>query len=352
MMQLNFNNVFLLSLILFSTVALSYFLTPLIIKLYQKKGWDKPHENLIQKVKNTHRQTVPRGGGIVIFLTILVAGLIFIPWKIELWAILAGALIIAVVGVLDDIIDLNPFCRLFLNILVAILVIMAGIRIEYVTNPFGEGVIDLDQSTALMSFLTIFYIVALMNITNWSKGVDGQLPGVVVIAAIFIGILSLRLTQTIELSTMLSFMTAGSFLGFLFWNFYPQKIMPGYGGGALAGYLLAVLSMMAGAKIATLFMVLALPIADATFTIARRLIAGKSIFLGDRGHLHHKLLDKLGWGRRRIALFYWLVTLMMGVLALILPTWGKIITFLLVCILVFWFLIAIKIKSLTKTRLF
>jgi hypothetical protein len=74
-------------------------------------------------------------------------------------------------------------------------------------------------------------------------------------------------------------------------------------------------------------------------------LAGKSIFLGDRGHLHHKLLDKMGWGRRRIAIFYSLTTLGMGVLALVLPTWGKIMAFGVVVVLVFYFLIQVKLQK-------
>ena len=124
--------------------------------------------------------------------------------------------------------------------------------------------------------------------------------------------------------------------------------MPGYGGGSLGGFLLGILSVLSGAKLATLFMVLALPISDAIFTILRRLLAGKSPFWGDRGHLHHKLLDQFGWGRRRIAVFYWSVTLIMGVLALVLPTQGKIIAFAIVLILTFVFLIRAKVLSLKE----
>jgi len=131
----------------------------------------------------------------------------------------------------------------------------------------------------------------------------------------------------------------------LIWNFYPQKIMPGYGAGSLAGYFLAVLAILSGAKLATTLMVLAIPTADAIFTIARRLKAGKSPFWGDRGHLHHKLMDVLGWGRRRIAVFYWLSSLSLGVLSLYLPTMGKIITIGITTSLVFIFLIWAKQKQ-------
>jgi len=112
------------------------------------------------------------------------------------------------------------------------------------------------------------------------------------------------------------------------WNFYPQKIMPGYGGGALAGYFLAVLAILAGAKVGGAMVVLGVPMIDAVYSIIRRILSGKSPVWGDRGHLHHKLMD-LGWGKRRIAVFYWLITGVLGYLALQLNSRGKAYTILL-----------------------
>lgn len=332
----------------FSLAAiLTAVITPLIIKFYKKLGWNKEHSGTIQKFKNTHLRNVPRGGGLAIFLGLLATLSFLFPWTFQVQMIVLGAFLLTVIGVLDDIFDLSPWIRLVVNLLASASVIYAGITINFVTNPLAPGVLHLDKWLWLPAILTFIYLTFLINITNWAKGVDGQMPGMIVLAAVFIGFLSFRLTgQQIEETTLLSFITAGTFLGFLIWNFYPQKIMPGYGGGSLGGYLLGVLSILSGAKLATLFMVLALPISDAIFTILRRLIAKKSPFWGDRGHLHHKLLDQFGWGRRRIAVFYWLVTLIMGVLALILPTQGKIVAFIVVLILTFIFLIRAKILSL------
>lgn len=337
----------------------SFFITPLIIRIYKKNNWlDKPEKD--SHVKKTHTKAVPRGGGLVIFFGVLVATSIFLKFDYQLVAILIGALILTIVGTLDDIYDLHPGFRIMSGLLAGLIVVGSGIGIAYITNPFGPGVIHLDQPQihfnflgsqrsiwALADLLALVFILWNMNIVNWSKGVDGQMPGFVSIALIFVGILSTRfIDDPAQFNTAyLSFIVSGTFAGFLIWNWYPQKIMPGYGAGSLAGYFLAILAILSGAKIATVFMVLGLPTADAIFTIMRRIIAGKSPLWGDRGHMHHKLLDVLKWGRRRIAVFYWLSSFLLGVLSLYLNTAGKLATMLVVLILVFSFLIWAKITT-------
>ncbi|NCO12396.1 MAG: hypothetical protein COZ34_02820 [Candidatus Pacebacteria bacterium CG_4_10_14_3_um_filter_34_15] len=342
----------------------SFLITPLVIKIYKKNKWlDNPNE--FKHAKKTHFKAVPRGGGLVIFFGILIATSIFLKFDYHLIAILSGALLLTVVGTLDDIYDIHPVFRLIAGLVAALIVVGSGIGIAYVTNPFGPGVIHLDQPQISFNFLgstrsiwvladifALVFIVWNMNIVNWSKGVDGQMPGFVSIALIFIGILSTRfLDDPTQFNTaFLSFIVSGTFAGLLVWNWYPQKILPGYGAGSLAGYFLSILAILSGAKIATVFMVLGLPTADAIFTIMRRIIAGKSPLWGDRGHLHHKMLDVLKWGRRRIAIFYWLSSFLLGILSLYLNTSGKLITMLVVLFLVFSFLIWAKFTTLKSER--
>ncbi len=331
------------------TGLIAFFLTPIIIKWYKKHNWlDDPKHN--QHVKTTHANAVPRGGGLVIFLSVFLACLIFLQFDKYLIAILSAAFILTVVGFLDDLYNLNPFLRFGVNILAALIVISAGIGIAYVTNPFGTGVIHLNQPQiainlfgkthtiwVLADIFALIFIIWNMNAINWAKGFDGQLPSFVGAALIFIGLLSEKFIDdpTSFHTGQLSFIVAGAFLGFLIWNWYPQKIMPGYGAGSLAGFFLSVLSILSGAKVATTLMVLALPTADGIFTITRRILAGKSPFWGDRGHLHHKLMDVFGWGRRRIAIFYLTFSILMGSLSLLLNTTGKIIAIISSITLVF-----------------
>ena len=183
--------------------------------------------------------------------------------------------------------------------------------------------------------MALVWIVGTMNFVNWSKGLDGQLPGIVVVAGIVIGLLSLRFVDDITQWPVMvvAFILAGAYLGFLLFNFYPQKIMPGYGGGTLAGYFLAVLAILSGAKVATAILVLGVPMLDAIYSIIRRVLSGKSPVWGDRGHLHHKLMD-LGWGKRRIAVFYWLMSAILGLLALKLNSQYKLYTMVLLAVII------------------
>ena len=167
-----------------------------------------------------------------------------------------------------------------------------------------------------------------MNIVNMgAKGVDGQLSGVTVIAALTIAFLSLRFSADIAQwpVIILAAITAGAYLGFLPWHIFPQKIMPGYGGSTLAGYLLAVLSILSTTKVGALMVVLGIPLIDTGYTIIRRIISGKSPVWGDRGHLHHRLLDA-GLSKRQVSYFYWGVTAILGFLALNLNTTTKLYT--------------------------
>jgi UDP-GlcNAc:undecaprenyl-phosphate GlcNAc-1-phosphate transferase len=309
---------------------------------------------------HTHTGIVPRGGGVPIYLSLLLTSFIFLPFnKIVFGILLAGSLLV-LIGLVDDYLDVSPYFRFVANILISGLVIAFGIGIPYISNPFG-GVIHLDQWQLTINFfgrhdilyvadlLAILWLTWCMNMVNWSKGVDGQLPGFVAITAIFLGIISQRFTAhdiSVQTVTILSFIVAGSYLGFLPFNFYPQKIMPGYGGGALAGFMLGILSILSFGKLGTLILVLAVPMIDAIYTMMRRIKNHRSPFKADWGHFHHKLLE-IGWGKRKIALFYWSISFILGLLSLVLKGVEKLIAFILVgiCLLTIIFFIELIKKE-------
>ncbi|MBU0998274.1 undecaprenyl/decaprenyl-phosphate alpha-N-acetylglucosaminyl 1-phosphate transferase [Patescibacteria group bacterium] len=288
------------------------------------------------------------------------------PLDKHLIGILIGATIIVIMGILDDKYNLNPYLRIGIGFIAAAAPIISGIGISYISSPTG-GIIDLsnpkinflffgeERSIWLLSDLfALFWIVFMMNILNMgAKGVDGQLSGVAAIAAITIALLSLKFSADITqwpIITLAS-ITAGAFIGFLPWHFYPQKIMPSYGGATLAGYLLAVLSILSTTKVGTLVVVLSVPLIDTGYTILRRVLSGKSPVWGDRGHLHHRLLD-LGWGKRRVAIFYWAITAILGILSLYLNTRSKLYTIIGIVILlggiILWLTYRPKLTNLKK----
>jgi len=325
---------------------LAFLITPLIIKLAYKIGIvDNPKKNKHPKVIHTY--PTPRGGGIAIYLAIIISILVFLPIDKHVIGILVGASVIVIMGYLDDKYNLNPYLRIVIGFVAALAPIISGIGISYISNPLG-GIIDLsnprinffllgeERSLWLLSDLfALFWIVFMMNILNMgAKGVDGQLSGVVAISSITIALLSLKYSADITQwpIIILASISAGAFLGFLPWHFYPQKIMPSYGGATLAGYLLAVLSILSTTKVGTLIVVLSVPLIDTGYTILRRILSGKSPVWGDRGHLHHRLLD-LGWGKKKVAIFYWIITALLGILSLYLNTKSKIYTIIGIVIL-------------------
>jgi UDP-GlcNAc:undecaprenyl-phosphate GlcNAc-1-phosphate transferase len=140
---------------------------------------------------------------------------------------------------------------------------------------------------------------------------------------------------------ILSGAVAGAYLGFLPFNFYPQTIMPGYSGKSLAGLLLAVLSILSGAKIATVVLLLGIPVIDAVFVIIKRLVKGRFPLTGGPDHLHHQLL-KSGWSRPQIAIFYWLISLILGLISLFLNSQQKLYFFIGIIGIFIWFLLKVS----------
>lgn len=311
---------------------------------------------------HTHKGIIPRAGGLPIYIAILLTTLMFLPLNKIIIGILLSSFLLLVLGLLDDHGDISPYWRFFGNLLISGVVISFGLGIPYISNPFG-GVIRLDTWQipinffgthtiwVLADFLAIIWLTWTTNMVNWSKGVDGQLPGFVAITALFLGFLSQRFTVhdiSVQSVTIFSFIVAGSYLGFLPFNFYPQKIMPGYGGGALAGFLLGILSILSFGKIGTAVLVLSVPMIDAIYTILRRLKQRKSIFKADWGHFHHRLLE-IGWGKRRIAVFYWLISLILGISSLFLQGIEKLIAFgTIALVLIFFILIINRMKKTVK----
>jgi UDP-GlcNAc:undecaprenyl-phosphate GlcNAc-1-phosphate transferase len=325
--------------ILAVAALIAFAATPLVIKLAWKFDFiDDPRRHKHPKV--IHTQPTPRGGGLAIYLAILTATLLFLPLDKHLIGILAGATTLLVMGLMDDKFDISPYPRILVQFLAAAMPIAAGIGVAFLSSPVG-GIVDLSQPRinfyllgemrsiwVLSDLFALFWIVTIINFLNMgAKGVDGQLPGIVAIAALVIAFQSLKFSADITQwpVTVLALITAGAFLGFLPWNIYPQKIMPSFSGSNIGGFMLAVLAILSTTKVGTLTLVLGVPLIDTGYVVIKRILSGKSPFWGDRGHLHHRLLDA-GLSKAQVAALYWLFTGVLGVLALNLNTASKFYT--------------------------
>lgn len=336
------------------SALISFFFTIPTIFLVKKLGLVTDKRKRFHPA-HTHKGVIPRGGGIPLFLALCITTLLFVPLNKIIVGILISSFILVLLGLLDDYIDLSPYLRFFLNLWISAIVVGFGLGIPYISNPLG-GVIRLDEWKIVFDLfgkhsvlvfadiVAILWLTWIMNMVNWSKGVDGQLPGFVGITAFFLGLLAQRFTAhdiSVQHVSLFSFIVAGAFLGFLPFNFYPQRIMPGYGGGALAGFLLGILSILSFGKVGTAVLILSIPMIDAVYTIIRRIKKKQSPFKADWGHFHHRLLE-LGWGKRRIALFYWIVSIMLGIAALFLRGFEKLLAFLTIAIILLFFMVIIQ----------
>lgn len=313
---------------------------PVTIKLAFKFGLlDDP--SIRPHPAHTQTRIVPRAGGLAIYLGVVIASLILLPKDRIYLGIIIGITILLVLGLVDDKLkSFNPYLRLILLFLASLVVVFLGINVPFVTNPFAHlhifgqlsilPVIYLNKPFftlfLLSDVIAFFWIVTITQIINWSKGVDGQMPGIALVASLTLGLFSLKLFNQGDLSQLniakLAFIVSGSSFGFLIFNWYPAKIFPGFSGSTILAFMLATLSILSGAKLATAMLVLGVPSADFIYTLIRRILSGRSPVWGDRGHLHHRLLD-LGWSHQKISLFYILGSAMLGVLALLIDIQSK-----------------------------
>jgi UDP-GlcNAc:undecaprenyl-phosphate/decaprenyl-phosphate GlcNAc-1-phosphate transferase len=225
-----------------------------------------------------------------------------------------GIVIVAIVGLIDDVKELKPLPLFAMQFAVALIAMASGVIINEVASPIDGSPIELPLFIAVA--FTLFWIVGMMNTVNFLDGLDGLVGGVTVISGAVLFTHNYILTQY-SLS-LLALALIGATLGFLVFNFPPARIFLGSGAYVL-GFALAVLAIIGGTKAATALLVLAFPILDVAWQIVSRLREGKSPFAADRGHLHIRLYDS-GFSKRAIVLIYYVLTAVFGVLALALPS--------------------------------
>jgi UDP-GlcNAc:undecaprenyl-phosphate/decaprenyl-phosphate GlcNAc-1-phosphate transferase len=266
--------------------------------------------------RGLHQFPTPRLGGLAILAAVIASGLVFLPRSGETDAILIGAAVIALVGAADDLLELSADFKLVGQILAAVIPVASGVRVENLTLPF-IGPVHLGQPLSYV--LTVIGIVALMNVLNFIDGVDGLAAGVCTIGAATFAAIALSLDRTA--AGVLAMIVAGASLGYLRHGFAPASIFLGDTGSNLLGYLLGVVvvqgALKTNAVVALAFplVVLAVPILDSSFVIAKRIKYGQPIYQADRWHFHHRFAN-IGFSARRTTLYLYGWTMTLAALAL------------------------------------
>jgi UDP-GlcNAc:undecaprenyl-phosphate GlcNAc-1-phosphate transferase len=285
--------------------------TPLTARLAVRVGAiDLPRD------RDLHEAPVPRLGGLAILAGILVAALIFMPFDAQTRGILAGALVAGIVGSIDDLYDLPPAAKLAGQVAAAAIPVAAGVRVETFTLPF-LGAVDLSATGG--GILTGLAMVAVMNVVNFTDGVDGLAAGVCTISAATFAVIALSLDRVD--AGILAAITAGAALGFLWHNFHPASVFMGDAGSNLLGLMLACIAVQGVLKTAAVvalvfpLVVLAVPILDTAFVVAKRFKYRRPAWEADTEHFHHRMA-RIGFSQRRTVIYLYLWTMSLAALAL------------------------------------
>jgi UDP-GlcNAc:undecaprenyl-phosphate/decaprenyl-phosphate GlcNAc-1-phosphate transferase len=292
--------------------AVALALTPVAARLAVRVGAvAHPRE------RDLHDAPMPRLGGLAILAAFLLAGAIFLPGTQETRGILAGAAAITLVGAIDDVLPggLNPVFKLLGQFAAAAIPVACHVYVENITLPFVDP-LDLG---AWGYALTLLGMVAVMNVVNFTDGVDGLAAGVCAIAAATFAVIALSLDR--DAAGILAAATAGAAVGFLRHNFHPASVFMGDSGSNLLGLLLACIAIQGVLKTAAVvalffpLVILAVPAADATFVVAKRIKYRRPVYSADRWHFHHRFAN-IGFSQRRTVLYLYAWTLSLAALAL------------------------------------
>lgn len=316
-----FNDITVLEILICFAISfiVSFGATPFVMKLaYRINALDIPDGG-----RHIHKKTTPLIGGLGIFSGFFISILIFAKYTdsvLALAGILAGAVMIVVMGIYDDARDMTAKVKLLIQIVAASLVVFCGVTVDYISVPSfiaHGGIYNLNW---IKYPITIFWIVAVTNAVNLIDGLDGLAAGVSSIATFSLFFISV-IQDNVE-AAVLSAALAGSCLGFLPFNMNPAKIFMGDTGSQFLGYMLAIISVLGLSKGVVIisflvpFAILGLPLFDTTVAILRRISQGKPIMSADRGHLHHQLMDK-GFSQKQTVAILYVISILFSLIAVL-----------------------------------
>lgn len=322
-----------------TTLAVTPFIKKLAIKL---KCVDMPDNN-----RKKHERTTASMGGLAIFIGAAVGFLYLQPENPQMTAIIIGAIIMLLTGILDDIIGLKPLYKLIGQTSAALVVALSGVVIEKLTIPFF-GTVYLE---GIGIIITIFWIVAASNAINLIDGLDGLAAGVSGIALSSILVLAIIDYRIVVIS--LCIILIGSCVGFLYHNFYPAKIFMGDTGALFLGYSIAVISMLGLFKNVALFsfiipiMVIALPVFDTILSIIRRIIKRESIATADHEHIHYRLM-KMGYSHKTSVIILYGFSVFFGILAITFNSGALLTSAITTVVLIIGIQLIVEIAGIAK----
>lgn len=343
------------------TLALAALFTFLVRKvaLYFKIV-DRPNQD-----RKLHQGEIPFLGGVAIFLAFFLVlyftrdHLLVGNLKAHHWlGVFAGAVFLMIGGILDDKYNLAAKYQLLFPILASFMVLAGGVEIAKISNPLG-GFMDLNNLrvpiiyygnawhyfVVVSDLLIVIWLMGMMYTTKLLDGVDGLVTGVTGIGGLVIFLFTISAKYYQPDIALASLIFVAACLGFLIFNWHPAKIFLGEGGSLLLGYILGVLAIISGGKIAIALLVMAIPIMDVIWIIIRRLKEGKNPFKhADRKHLHFRLQD-LGLSVRQTALVYYAFALFFGLSALFLQSNGKLLLLGILIVIMLAIVIAFSLRD-------
>lgn len=293
------------------TLILSLIFTPAVIKLAHRLNFvDRPGERKI----NT--EAIATAGGTAIYLAFMIPLRFFLPADQTIRGIMIGGTFMLLLGLLDDKFEISAPLKFAGQIIGALILIYYGVKINFITNPFG-GFIYLGIYAVPF---TVFWIVSIINTINLIDGLDGLAAGVSIIAVLTLFAVALQENQLV--APMLAVLLAGSCFGFLKYNFNPARVFMGDTGAMFIGYIIAAVSITGALKSAaavTIFvpmLALAIPILDTTFAIIRRIFNDRPIGEADHGHIHHRLLA-IGMNQKQAVISVYIISAILGTIAFV-----------------------------------
>lgn len=306
------------AVVLLVSAGLSFALTPLARRLGLRWGLvDVP------RGRHVHPRVMAKSGGIALYLAFTLTAILaqFLPVErtddkeiIRLTGLLLGGAFLFLFGLLDDRRELSALPQYIAQLLAAAIAVVFLIIIEGFNNPL-TGQRTPEWPYIVTVTLTLFWLGFMMNTVNWLDGLDGLAAGVCAVAALMIFIHAAFRLDQVSVS-LLALALFGAALGFLPYNFPPARVFMGSNGALFLGYTIGVLGIIGGAKMATVLLVMGLPLLDVVWQIVRRVSSGRNPTEGDRGHVHYRLLD-VGISPRQIVLGYYVFCALFGGIALV-----------------------------------